>query len=70
VWRYVAVSATAAGLNAGGVALLAMLGMPFVVSWCIARGVVFATWSYPLQRDFVFATDASAHSEPAVATRP
>jgi phosphatidylglycerophosphate synthase/putative flippase GtrA len=70
VWRYVSVSAATAGLNAGGVALLATLDMPFVVAWCIARGVVFATWSYPLQRDFVFTTDDPAHPEPAVATRP
>ncbi len=75
VTRYVAVSAATAGLNAGGVALLAILGMPFPVAWCIARGVVFATWSYPLQRDFVFVPDPpdvaarSPHSEPAVATR-
>jgi hypothetical protein len=70
VSRYVAVSAATAGLNAGGVALLATLGVPFVVGWGIARCVIFATWSYPLQRDFVFATEASDHSEPAVATRP
>ena len=70
VSRYVAVSAATAGLNAGGVALLATLGVPFVVGWAIARCVIFATWSYPLQRDFVFATEASEHSEPAVATRP
>lgn len=70
VSRYLAVSAATAGLNAGGVALLATLGVPFVVGWAIARCVIFATWSYPLQRDFVFATEASEHSEPAVATRP
>jgi phosphatidylglycerophosphate synthase/putative flippase GtrA len=70
VVRYVAVSAATAGLNAGGVALLATLGMPFVVAWAIARGVLFATWSYPLQRDFVFMKDTEQHSEPAVATRP
>jgi phosphatidylglycerophosphate synthase/putative flippase GtrA len=70
VGRYVAVSAATAGLNAGGVALFAILGVPFVVGWAIARLVIFATWSYPLQRDFVFATDESEHPEPAVATRP
>jgi phosphatidylglycerophosphate synthase/putative flippase GtrA len=69
VGRYVVVSAATAGLNAGGVALLATLGVPFVLGWAIARLVIFATWSYPLQRDFVFATDVAAHSEP-VATRP
>jgi phosphatidylglycerophosphate synthase/putative flippase GtrA len=68
--RYFAVSAATAGLNAGGVALFATLGVPFLVGWSIARCVVFATWSYPLQRDFVFATEEPEHSEPAVATRP
>jgi len=72
VARYIAVSAASAGLNAGGVALLATLGLPVVGAWCIARGVLFATWSYPLQRDFVFMkdTDHPEPSEPAVATRP
>jgi phosphatidylglycerophosphate synthase/putative flippase GtrA len=69
--RYVAVSAATAGLNAGGVALFATLGLPFVVGWGIARCVVFATWSYPLQRDFVFAqSPADDHSERVVASRP
>ncbi|HEX6276605.1 MAG TPA: CDP-alcohol phosphatidyltransferase family protein [Polyangiaceae bacterium] len=79
ITRYIVVSAATAGLNAGGVALLSTLGLPFVVAWCIARGVLFATWSYPLQRDFVFVKDdadhphisePAVHSEPAVATRP
>ena len=42
----------------------------FVIGWAIARLVIFTTWSYPLQRDFVFATDVPDHTEPAVATRP
>lgn len=70
VGRYVVVSAATAGLNAGGVALFATLGVPFVIGWAIARLVIFTTWSYPLQRDFVFATDEPDHPEPAVATRP
>jgi phosphatidylglycerophosphate synthase/putative flippase GtrA len=66
--RYAFVSAANAVLNAGGVALVAGLGAPFVVSWLLARVVVFATWSYPAQRDFVFA-DSSATGGPALVTR-
>jgi putative flippase GtrA len=54
--RYAFVSASGAALNAGGVALLFMLDAPFLVAWVITRAAVFATWSYPAQRDFVFAT--------------
>jgi phosphatidylglycerophosphate synthase/putative flippase GtrA len=52
--RYAFASATTAVLNAGGVALVLMLNLPFIVGWVVVRGVVFATWSYPVQRDFVF----------------
>ena len=55
VARYAAVSLVSMVLNAGGVALLLLLQMPFVVAWCLARLLIFAAWSYPLQRDFVFA---------------
>lgn len=55
VGRYAFVSGAAAALNGGGVALLLMLDAPFVVAWWITRAVVFVTWTYPLQRDFVFA---------------
>lgn len=54
VGRYAFVSGAAAVLNGGGVALLFLLDTPFVVAWLITRAVVFVTWSYPLQRDFVF----------------
>lgn len=54
--RYGVVSLLTLGLNVGGVALLLLLHMPFIAAWCVARFVVFVAWSYPLQRDFVFAT--------------
>lgn len=53
--RYLFVSATSAGLNAGGVAIL--VGMPqlhWAVAWAVVRLVVFAAWNYPLQRGYVF----------------
>jgi phosphatidylglycerophosphate synthase len=56
VTRYAFASATTAFLNAGGVALILLLNFPFLVGWFIVRAVVFATWSYPVQRDFVFGT--------------
>ena len=52
--RYVFVSASGAGLNAGGVALLHLLDAPFLLAWALTRVAVFVTWSYPAQRDFVF----------------
>jgi phosphatidylglycerophosphate synthase/putative flippase GtrA len=52
--RYAFASATTAFLNAGGVALILLLNLPFIAGWLIVRAVVFATWSYPVQRDFVF----------------
>jgi phosphatidylglycerophosphate synthase len=54
VGRYAFVSLGTAALNGGGVALLSMLNAPFLVAWGLTRAIVFATWSYPLQRDFVF----------------
>ena len=54
IGRYAFVSGSAAALNGGGVALLLTLDAPFVIAWLITRVVVFATWTYPLQRDFVF----------------
>lgn len=56
--RYAFVSASGAALNAGGVALLSMLEAPFLLAWVLTRVAVFATWSYPAQRDFVFAAPA------------
>lgn len=67
LWRYAGVSAATAGLNSGGVVLLLSLNAPFLVAWWCTRIVVFATWSYPLQRDFVFSA-ASASALPSEAT--
>jgi len=62
--RYAFGSATTLGLNAGGVVLLCELGLPFAVAWVATRAVVFATWSYPIQRDFVFGAWLTAPGEP------
>jgi phosphatidylglycerophosphate synthase/putative flippase GtrA len=67
--RYAFVSGAGAFLNAGGVALISGLNVPFVVGWCLARVVVFATWSYPAQRDFVFAEERHG-PEPSLVSRP
>lgn len=69
--RYAFVSAGTAALNGGGVALLATLNAPFWLAWCLTRAIVFATWSYPLQRDFVFTSQNDiAPEEAPVASRP
>jgi len=55
-FRYSVVSASGALLNAGGVA--AMLLQPMIdykLSWWIVRGAVFLLWSFPLQRNYVYA---------------
>ena len=55
--RYLLVSASSAVLNSGLVALLLLLpAMPYALVWLIVRGLVFATWNYPLHRDYVFGT--------------
>ncbi len=68
--RYLFVSATSAGLNAGGVAIL--VGIPhlhWVLAWAIVRLVVFAAWNYPLQRTYVFGKPAPKPQDtPVVAT--
>jgi len=69
--RYAFVSAGTAALNGGGVALLATLNAPFWLGWALTRAIVFATWSYPLQRDFVFTNQHVLPAEEApVASRP
>ncbi len=70
VARYAFVSLGTAALNGGGVALLAMLNTPFLVAWALTRAIVFATWSYPLQRDFVFSSQHDIAAEAPVASRP
>jgi putative flippase GtrA len=68
--RYAFVSAGTAALNGGGVSMLALLNAPFWLAWWITRAVVFATWSYPLQRDFVFQAQPVLPSEEPIASRP
>jgi putative flippase GtrA len=70
IGRYAFVSAATALMNGGGVALLSALEAPFVVAWLIARAVVFVTWSYPLQRDFVFSPAPHLPGEVSVASTP
>lgn len=54
--RFVFVSGSSAALNAGGVAVLMLLpSVDYRIAWVVARFVVFATWNYPLLRDYVFA---------------
>jgi phosphatidylglycerophosphate synthase/putative flippase GtrA len=70
VGRYAFVSAGTAALNGGGVALLAAVNAPFLLAWVLTRAIVFVTWSYPLQRDFVFTSAHDISSEEPVASRP
>lgn len=65
--RYVLVSAATAALNGGGVALLSLLVVPFPIGWALTRAVVFACFSYPVQRDFVFRTSTVRRAAPSVA---
>lgn len=58
--RFIFTSASSAALNAGGVALLMLLpSVDYRIAWVVARFVVFATWNYPLLRDYVFAPPTS-----------
>jgi phosphatidylglycerophosphate synthase len=68
--RYAFASATTTFLNAGGVALILLLNLPFIVAWLIVRAVVFATWSYPVQRDFVFGSVLPSTRRARVRTSP
>ncbi len=53
--RYAIVSASSSGLNALLVALLLLLDpIPAAVAWLAVRGLVAATWNYPLFSDYVF----------------
>jgi phosphatidylglycerophosphate synthase len=70
IGRYAFVSGGTALMNGGGVALLSALEAPFVVAWLIARGIVFVTWSYPLQRDFVFSPGPRLPREVSVVSSP
>jgi len=58
--RYLVVSASSAALNSGLVAVLLLLpDVPYALAWMIVRALVFATWNYPLHRDYVFALPAA-----------
>jgi phosphatidylglycerophosphate synthase/putative flippase GtrA len=53
--RYLLVSMSSAALNSGLVAVLLLLpSIPYPLVWLVVRGLVFATWNYPLHRDYVF----------------
>ncbi len=67
--RYILVSLSSALLNSGGVAVLLLVpDIDYRLAWVLARGLVFVTWNFPLQRDYVFAKDASpAHSHDGLA---
>ena len=54
VGRYLLVSATSMGLNAGGVALVTPLLLDYRVSWLLVRGLVFVLWNFHLHRAYVF----------------
>jgi phosphatidylglycerophosphate synthase/putative flippase GtrA len=69
LWRYAGVSLATAALNGGGVALLLSLNAPFLLAWWFTRVVLFVGWSYPLQRDFVFAVPPVLRSEATVGPR-
>lgn len=68
-FRYVFVSGTSALLNGGGVAVLMLLpAVSYQLAWVVARAVVFATWNYPLSRDWVF--NHARHSDPELQPVP
>ncbi len=62
--RYAFVSLSSALLNAGGVAVVLLLpNMSGVLAWILTRGAVWAAWTFPLFRDYVFAPPApQAHA--------
>lgn len=68
-WRYILMSSSSALLNSGGVAVLLFVpDMDYRVAWVLVRGLVFVTWSFPLNRDYVFARatpPAQRHDGPA-----
>lgn len=63
--RFAFVSGSSALLNAGGVAVILLLPRAdYRVAWAVARAVIFATWNYPLLRDYVFAPPVHSPSDP------
>lgn len=70
--RFAFVSGSSALLNAGGVAVVLLLPRAdYRIAWAVARAVIFATWNYPLMRDYVFAPPVHAppDSDPAPGSR-
>ncbi len=67
--RYAFASATTAGLNTAGVAVLLFLpDLAYQLAWLLVRIAVFVGWSYPLHRTYVFehaAVLAGADLDPA-----
>ena len=56
--RYLVVSATSLGLNAGGEWLLAVrLGLGYLLARAIVAVLVSLLWNYPMHRHFVFAVE-------------
>jgi putative flippase GtrA len=54
-WRYVLVSATSLGLNAGGEYILHdRLGIHYLLARVIVASIVSVGWNYPVQRSFVY----------------
>lgn len=69
--RYGFVSFTSALLNAGGVAVVALLpAVPGVIAWLLVRGTVFVVWTMPLYRDYVFAPVDEAGTDHAPESLP
>ncbi|MGI5861807.1 MAG: CDP-alcohol phosphatidyltransferase family protein [Myxococcales bacterium] len=53
--RYLVVSVSSMLLNAGGVAVFALLPIiSYQVSWWVVRAAVFLLWTYPLLNSYVF----------------
>ena len=61
--RFDLVVVVAALLMAGAMKLLAVrLGMPVVLAKLVCAAIVFAVWTYPAQRRFVFVASAVARA--------
>jgi putative flippase GtrA len=62
-WRYVLVSATSLGLNAGGEYVLHdRLGIQYLLARVIVASIVSVGWNYPVQRSFVYRRSTVAPS--------
>ena len=69
-FRYSVVSASGAMLNAGGVAAMMLQPMiDYKVSWWIVRGAVFLLWSFPLQRNYVYAPQEESEDDVEATSR-